>query len=191
MRTQAGFLRRVVQEFGLPASRNLATLKDTLLGYLNDNHKAGKISVLLLDEAQTMVLPNLDLLHLLANHATATEQLLQVVLLGQLNFAKKLEQKPALRSRITGGAYLSPLTLEDSIDMLRHRVSVGGGDFDRIFPQSTHVALYKAGRGIPRDLCVLCRAALINTWGRGNKTVDDTSIEAALTDLNFKDWTSK
>jgi general secretion pathway protein A len=162
MRTQAGFLRKVVEEFGLLPSRNLGTLKDTLLAFLTANHQAGKTSILLIDEAQQTALPNLDLLHLLSNHSTASQQLLQVVLLGQLNFAKKLEQRPALRSRITGGAYLNPLTLEDSVDMLRHRVGVVGGDFERIFPVSTHVALYKAGRGIPRDLCVLCRAAMIN-----------------------------
>ncbi len=191
MRTQAGFLRAVLETFGLPPARNLGILKETLLSFLNETHRAGKTAVLIVDEAQTMALPNLDLLHLLSNHATATEQLLQVVLLGQTNFAKKLEQKPALRSRITGGAYLNPLTLGDSIDMLRHRVSVVGGDFDRIFPPLTHVGLYKASRGVPRDLCVLCRAAMINAWGRGLPAVDDAAIEAALGDMAFKEWPSK
>lgn len=191
MRTQAGFMREIAQQYGLPPSRNLGPLKESVLGFLNQNYRDGRTTVLLIDEAQTMVAPNLDLLHILSNHATASAQLLQVVLLAQLNFAKKLEQKPALRSRITGGAYLSALTLGDSLDMLRHRVSVGGGDFDRIFPPETHVVLYKAARGIPRDLCVLCRAAMLNAWGRGTKQVDEAAIEAALRDLDFKDWTGK
>lgn len=191
MRTQAGFLRAVAQELGLPAARNLSVLKDRVLSHLNENYAAGKTTVLLIDEAQTIAMPNLDLLHLLSNHSTLSAQLLQVVLLGQLNFTKKLEQKPALRSRIASGAYLSALTFEDSIDMLRHRVSVGSGDFGNIFPVSTHLAIYKAARGIPRDLCVLCRSAMINAWGQGKKSVDESAIQAAMKDLDFKNWTSK
>ena len=79
-------------------------------------------------------------------------------------------------------------TLEEAIDLLRHRVAVAGSDFDRIFPDSLHKSLYNATNGVPRDLCVLCDAAMLNAATLGRRTVDEESLQLALTDLSFKGW---
>ncbi|MBV9849948.1 MAG: AAA family ATPase [Armatimonadetes bacterium] len=184
--TPAAFLRVVLASFGQATARNLQDLKDALRLFLVECYQSRKIAVLLLDEAQTISRANLDLLQMLSNEATAKAKLLQIVLFAQDNFQNKLTQKPALRSRITGGAHLDPLTIEDSLEMLRFRASVAGGDFDAMFLPEVHKPLYNAAAGIPRELCVLCDAALVNAFALRRPAVDMACLAAAADDLRFK-----
>ena len=184
--TPAAFLRVVLGSLGVDPTRNLQDLKDRLRLFLIEQYEAGRTVVLMLDEAQTISRANLDLLQVLANEQTQKVKLLQIVLFGQPNFANKLTQKPALRSRITGGANLNPLTYEDAMAMLRYRVSVAGNDFEKLFAVETHKPIYNAGGGIPRELCVLCDAALVNAFALRRPTVDLACVEMAIDDLRFK-----
>jgi general secretion pathway protein A len=184
--TPAAFLRVLLASFGQDTARNVQDLKDILRGFLVDSYQAGKTPVLMIDEAQTISRANLDLLQLLSNEQTQKAKLLQIVMFAQPNFVHKLTQKPALRSRITGGANLNPLTLEDALAMLRYRVSVSGGDFDALFRPETHKPLYNATGGIPRELCILSDAALVNGFALRRKAVDKECVTAAIEDLQFK-----
>jgi general secretion pathway protein A len=187
-RTPAAFLRLVLASLGLPTMRNLLDLKATLRAFFVEQYKAGRTVILLIDEAQTINPTNLDTLQAVSNEQSQTAKLVQVVLLAQPNFEFKLAQKPALRSRIAGGTTLNPLTPDEAIDLLRHRVAVAGSNFDRIFPESLHKSLYNATNGVPRDLCVLCDAAMLNAAAMGRKSVDTETLGQALADLSFKGW---
>lgn len=187
-RTPAAFLRLVLASLGLPTSRNLLDLKATLRAFLVEQYKTDRTVVLLIDEAQTINPTNLDTLQAIANEQSQTAKLVQVVLLAQPNFEFKLAQKPALRSRIAGGTTLNSLTPDEALDLLRHRMSVAGGDFDRVFPEKIHKSLYNATNGVPRDLCILCDSAMFNAATMGRKIVDEMSLNQALNDLSFKGW---
>lgn len=190
-RTEAAFLRLVLASFSQATARNVLDLKAILRGFLVEQYKVGRTVVLMLDEAQTIHASNLDTIQALSNEQTQTAKLIQIVLLAQPNFEHKLTHKPALRSRIAGGTTLNALTLEDAIDLLRHRMEVAGGDFDSIFPAPTHKALYNATNGVPRDLCILCDAAMVNALADGTGVVDDRVLTGALKDLEFKKWGHK
>jgi hypothetical protein len=69
-----------------------------------------------------------------------------------------------------------------------HRVGVAGGDFERIFAPEIHKVLYNATNGVPRDLCVLCDAAMLNALAMNRRTVDGDAVARAFTDLSFKGW---
>jgi general secretion pathway protein A len=182
------FLRLVLASFMQPVLRNLLDLKAALRVFLLEEHQAGRTVILVLDEAQTIHPKNLDTLQALTNEQTQTEKLLQIVLLAQPNFKYKLQQKPALRSRIAGGHTLDGLAPQDALDLLRHRVALAGGDFDGLFAPATHRPLYAATRGIPRDLCILCNAALVAAYSGGSRVVDGAVLENALAGLSFKEW---
>jgi general secretion pathway protein A len=187
-RSPAAFLRLVLASFGIPTTRNLLDLKAAFRSFLVEQYKAGLTVILLVDEAQAIHSANLDTLQAMVNEQTQTAKLLQVVLLAQPNFEFKLAQKPALRSRIAGGTTLNPLTPAEAIDLLRHRMNVAGGDFDRVFPESTHRTLYSATNGVPRDLCVLCDGALLNALALNRRRVDEEILDMALKDMAFKGW---
>jgi type II secretory pathway predicted ATPase ExeA len=187
MRTSAGMLRTITTSFGLPSRYKERDISDELLGFLVQAHKDGKTVVLMVDEAQTIHGPNLTTLHMLSNHQTLKHKLLQIVLFSQPTFTRKLEQVPALRSRITGAAYLNPLSFEDAVEMLRFRMEKAGGSFDTVFPsRELHHMLYQAAGGIPRELCVLANAAMVNAYGMNNSRVCPEDIEAAVADFRFK-----
>jgi general secretion pathway protein A len=187
-RSPAAFMRLVLASFGLQTTRNLLDLKATFRGFLVEQFKARRTVILLIDEAQTIHSANLDTLQAMVNEQTQTAKLLQVVLLAQPNFEFKLAQKRALRSRIAGGTTLNPLTFEDAIRLLRHRMRIAGGDFDRVFPESTHKTLFGATNGVPRDLCVLSDGALLNALAMNRREVDRQALEATLKDMSFKGW---
>jgi general secretion pathway protein A len=184
----AAFLRLVLASFMQPVMRNLVDLKAAVRVFLLEEYRAGRTVILVLDEAQTIHPKNIDTLQAMSNEQTQTQKLLQIVLLAQLNFQYKLQQKPALRSRIAGGHTLDGLTPQDSIDLLRHRIAVAGGDFDRLFLHSTHRTLYATTHGVPRDLCILGNAALVAAFSAGSRQVDDATLAAAIAGLSFKKW---
>ena len=187
MRTSASMLRAVTAAYGLPSRFKEKDINDELLSFLLTAYRAEKTVVLLIDEAQTIPGPNLTTLHMLSNHQTLKHKLLQIVLFSQPTFSRKLEQVPALRSRITGAAYLNPLSFEDAVEMLRFRMETAGGSFDEIFPDAElHHRMYQAAGGVPRDLCVLCNAALLNAYGLGQDCVRPEALEAAISDFRFK-----
>jgi general secretion pathway protein A len=187
-RSPAAFLRNVLASFGIPARRNLLDLKATLRLFLVEEYKKGRTVVLVIDEAQTIYSTNLDTLHAMTNEQTQTQKLIQIILLAQPNFKNKLAQHTAIRSRIAGITTLDPLTWDDSIDLLRHRMSIAGGDFDRVFLPSTHKKLYNATHGVPRDLCILCNAAMVNAFTTGRHAVDDIMLEKTLVEYELKEW---
>ena len=188
--TQAAFLRLVLASFMLPVTRNVQDLKTALSVFLLEEYQAGRTVILVIDEAQTIHPQNLDAIHALTNEQTQTEKLIQILFLAQPNFRYKLAQKPAIASRIAGAHTLDPLTWEDSIDLLRHRMKVAGGDFDAIFADTTHKMLYNATHGVPRDLCILCNAALLNAFSDRSPVVTEAMIADALKDLAFKQFTA-
>ncbi len=187
MRTPAQFLREITAAYGLPTRNRTGDITATLLDFLVEQHRAGKTVVLMIDEAQRIAGPNLHTLHMLSNQETSKHKLLQMVLLSQPNFPNKLEKVPALRSRVTSAAYLDPLSFDDAIDMLRYRMGKVGGSFDTIFAGAdVHHAIYKATGGLPRDLCVLSGAALVNAAGRRLTCVNLEAVDAAIRDFRFK-----
>ena len=77
-------LQRINREFGLPGtSTSQMELVDTLNAHLLAQHQAGRVSVVVVDEAQAFSMDLLEQLRLLSNLETATEKLLRVVLVGQ------------------------------------------------------------------------------------------------------------
>ena len=192
VRTASQFLRLILAHFGAETPHYLSDNWDALRSLLVGNYKDGKTTVVVIDEAQTISAENMETLTHLSNEQTQKHKLVQIVLLAQPNIARKLTYKPALRDRIAHGSVLNPLTFDDAIALLRHRVMVGGGDFDKLFPgEENHRRIYNATKGVPRRLCMLCDNALLNAFALKKKAVDDDAITDALTDLAFKGWKDK
>jgi general secretion pathway protein A len=185
--TQAQFLRLVVSSFGLEASRYAEQNKSLLRALLLDQYEAGKTVVLLIDEAQTISAPNMATLQQFSNEQTSNTKLIQIALLAQPNFDRKLSYQPALNSRIARRGNLDPLIFSDAIDMMRYRVTVAEGDFDTLFPVPLHRPIYNATQGIPRRICILCDNILLNAYARGLSAADEDAVAQSVHDCGFGD----
>src|SRR5207249_1135411 len=117
------------------AKRSKAALLNELEPALHHRRELGMISVLVIDEAQSLPLELLEEIRLLANIETADCKLLPVVLAGQPELAERLNQ-PALRQlkqRIALRCELTPLSLAETASYIAARVRVAGADTARVF----------------------------------------------------------
>ncbi|HEY2344668.1 MAG TPA: AAA family ATPase [Xanthomonadaceae bacterium] len=163
---------------------NLKALVDALNAHLLAAHAGGLRVVLIIDEAQNLSAAALEQVRLLTNLETATQKLLQIILLGQPELRDMLA-RPDLRQlaqRITARYHLDPLDADESEAYLRHRWAVaGGGAFP--FARGAARRLHRHAGGIPRLLNVIAERALLAGYARGERTIGEGLLDQAAKEV--------
>lgn len=164
----------------LPSFQLLEALNNRLL----ELHKAGKKTILIIDESQALPDDCLEAIRLLTNLETEEKKLLQVVLFGQPELDTKLNQLSLrqLKQRITFSYNLTPLNRNEMDIYLFHRLAKAGHTYGSLFNEKAKKLLYQASGGLPRLLNILCHKALLVSYGRGLDVVDKTSAKRAIAD---------
>lgn len=141
--------------------------------YLISEYARGKRTVLIVDEAQNLGSGALEDLRMLTNINADRDQLLQIVLVGQPQLLDLLA-KPELAQiaqRVSVEYHLEPLSLEELVLYIQHRLEVAGGNKD-IFEEAAISAIYYFTGGVPRLVNTLCDYALVHAYAEGKDTVD-------------------
>lgn len=182
-------LASVCDELGIEYNQDkhtLKTLTDKLHSFLLENHARGRKTVLLIDEAQHLDFDVLEQIRLLTNLETNNEKLLQIILIGQPELAQMLA-RPELRQlnqRITARYNLDPLDLDETSAYIQHRMQVAGMSPERVvFTPSVVRGIYKATRGIPRVINVVCDRMLLGAYGRNTSYVDQDMLRLAMREV--------
>lgn len=146
--------------------------------------REGRRVVLCLDEAQAMPIESLEALRLLTNLETEKRKLMQIVMFGQPELDRKLQQEAIrqLNQRITFHYHLGPLTRDDLEFYVSHRLSVAGYTGSRLFDRAAVRALYTASGGIPRIVNILAHKSLMLTYGQGKQQVHARHVQSAAKD---------
>lgn len=152
-------LKRITDACELPRKRSRLDQMQELEAYLVDRYRAGKNTVLLIDEAQLLRGEQFELIRQLTNFESSSAKLVQIVLAGQNNLRAKLRLKKALLSRAVTVMTLDPLTLDETQSMIEHRVRVAGRP-EQLFEPDAIREVYRVSKGVPREIIKLCRAAL-------------------------------
>jgi len=155
--------------------------------FLIQEARKGSTVVLILDEAQHLSAEVLESLRLLSNLETATEKLLQILLVGQPELDATLAD-PALRQvtqRVAVRYRLAGLSDAEVGTFIAHRLRVAGRPRQDVFTADAvrRVALY--ARGIPRLVNVLCDGALLIAYGTGARTVTGPMVDEVAADLGL------
>jgi general secretion pathway protein A len=163
---------------------SLKALVDALNHYLLDAYAQGLRVVLIIDEAQDLSVEALEQVRLLTNLETATQKLLQVLLLGQPELRDVLARDDLrqLAQRITARFHLTPLDEDETDAYVRHRWAVAGGQgfpFSRLAVRSLHAL----SGGVPRLINIIAERALLGGYAHdraqiGEKDVDRAAREA-------------
>ena len=167
--TAPEFLLTICEELGIgvqdEATNSLKDLVDILSHYLLRAHGNGKRVVLVVDEAQNLAPEVLEQVRLLTNLETNTQKLLQIILIGQPELRDLLDRNELrqLAQRITGRYHLCPLTVEETVAYVRHRLRVAGATADIFTPAALREA-HRLARGVPRLINVLCDRALLGAY---------------------------
>ncbi len=178
--------RAVARELGIDLSRlqdqhELHTLINDRLIYLRE---AGKNVVLLIDEAQALSVESLETVRLLTNLETTKTKLLQVVLFGQPELDEKLNQSNLrqLKQRISFSYYLRALTRDELDTYLFYRLAIAGYTQGSLFSKKAKDLLYRASKGIPRVINILCHKALLSSYGGGKQYITKRIMNIAVKD---------
>jgi len=129
--TGAELIATVCDELGIeyPAgTTSIKTLTDLLNRYLLDAHARGQRTVLIIDEAQNLSTEVLEQVRLLTNLETATQKLLQIVLIGQPELRDLLARNELrqLAQRVTARYHLEPISRGETAAYIRHRLQICG-----------------------------------------------------------------
>lgn len=163
-----------------PVRGSLKGLVDRLNTYLLRAYGDGLRVVLIIDEAQNLSFEALEQVRLLTNLETATQKLLQIILLGQPELRETLA-RPELRQltqRITARFHLTPLSADETEDYLRHRLAVAGCQrfpFSRLAVRRVH---QHAG-GVPRLINVIADRALTAGYVGELSQIGEKDVERA------------
>lgn len=151
-------------------------------------HEMGKRVVLLIDEAQALPSESLEALRLLTNLETEKSKLLQVVLFGQPELDELLNQPKLrqLKQRITFSYFLPALNREDLDTYLFHRLSMAGHTMGNLFNKKARDVLFRASKGIPRVVNILCHKALLIAYGKGEHNINHKIMRLAVKDTDLE-----
>jgi type II secretory pathway predicted ATPase ExeA len=164
--TPAEFLMTICEELGLAVPNvyrdSVKELVDALNHRLLSAHAEGRRVVLIVDEAQNLSSEVLEQLRLLTNLETATQKLLQIILIGQPELRTLLGRNDLrqLAQRITGRYHLNPLTRGETAGYVQHRLRVAGaGTNFETFTKNSLAEVHRLAAGIPRVINVICDRA--------------------------------
>src|SRR5436305_9902216 len=179
--TPTQLLRAIAHGLGIEPSRMRADLVEQIHTKLVELYEQHREPVLLIDEAQ--LIPSkatFDEIRLLTNLQLDDQNLLSVLLIGQPELEKRLDgaHYAPLRQRIGLRYRLGPLSLEETIAYIEHRIRVAGGARNP-FPRAAMERIHEMSGGIPRVINTLATTALLDAFGDDAEVVDDGRIAAA------------
>lgn len=177
-------LQLILRDLELPCgSLRRVEMIDTLNEYLLKEAAAGRYVVVIIDEAQHLSPAVLEEVRMLSNLETARGKLIQILLVGQPELGEKLGRPELrqLRQRISLVAELKPLSYEDTVQYIRHRLEVAGRN-DQVFSRRALKRIYRASGGIPRLVNVLCDKALVLGYAAGAEIVKAKLVKEVLQD---------
>ncbi|MEN8176999.1 MAG: AAA family ATPase [Pseudomonadota bacterium] len=167
-----------------PECSSIKVLVDHLNAYLLENHSAGRRTVAIIDEAQNLSYDALEQVRLLTNLETATQKLLQIILVGQPELHSLLEQ-PELRQlaqRITARYHLTPLDPEETQAYVHHRLEVAGYQ-RRLFTNGAMRQMYRLTGGVPRLINVLCGRTMLAAYGKHREVINQRLLRQVAKEL--------
>ena len=143
--------------------------------------------IVVLDEAQNLDFSVLEALRQLSNFETASSKLMQIVLAGQPQLAKRLAlpEQEQLMQRISSFGRLSPLALTETQAYIEHRLATAGYQGPHLFTQGAILNIWDHSRGVPRNINKLCFNAMMLAFAEHAKSIDTRIIEEAARDLDL------
>jgi len=179
-------LRAINVEFGLlTEGRTRAELSDQINQFLLEMKRAERRVLLIIDEAQNLQASTLEEIRLLSNLETSTSKLIQILLFGQPELDEMLDSKALrqLRQRISVRWSLSPLTADEVIEYVRHRLRIAAGGECNLFNERALREVRRRSRGIPRLVNLLADRALLAGYATDAKEIGPDLVNQAAREI--------
>ena len=149
--------------------------------------RAGKRTLLIVDEAQALPVASLEELRMLSNFQAGGHAMLQIVLLGQPEFRDRLHGEDRLeqmRQRVIAIHHLDPMEAHEVSDYIAHRLAVVGWTGRPDFTEDAFDAFYRGSGGVPRRLNLLAGRTMLHAAIGGIDLIDGATVDAVIRDLH-------
>lgn len=165
------------------ANTDITSIVNNIQTKLIESHRQGRRVVAVVDEAQALSDEALEELRLFGNLETGDRKLLQLVLLGQPELDLRLEQHNLrqFRQRITFSAQLRPLSMEETVAYIEHRIKTAGC-LEELFDLKQKKSIWYATKGIPRLINQVCHKSLLLAFSHQKNKVSNHHLFDALHD---------
>jgi general secretion pathway protein A len=183
------FLRNLLLDLGVDDDgSDLVRMQVKLNECLVRETGLGKHFVVVVDEAQNLDEPVLEVVRMLSNFETPREKLMHLILAGQPQLAAKLAspQLKQLRQRVSIIARLKPFNPPETRAYIEHRLAVAGYREEvPLFTDPAFALIAHYSGGIPRNINNICFNALSLGCAVKRKTIHSAVIEEVLADLDL------
>lgn len=140
-----------------------------------------KTVVLLIDEAQKLSDPCLEVLRSLLNYETNEYKTLQVILMAQMELLPRIHQIKNLWDRIALKQLLKPLEEEEVKKMIEFRLQHAGYRGHKpLFTEEALENIFHFTQGYPRKISMLCHDALEYLLMHNKESIDLESIRMII-----------
>jgi general secretion pathway protein A len=193
--TALQFVLTICEELGIFVRDDDATSIKDLVDILNkrllEAHAKGRRVVVIVDEAQNLSPETLEQVRLLTNLETASQKLLQIILIGQPELRDVLARVELrqLAQRITGRYHLDPLSRGETAAYINHRLKVAGANGE-FFSTAALREAHRLSGGVPRIINVICDRALLGAFTQETHRIGPALIRAAASEVYGRPFNS-
>jgi len=178
-------LESILLDFGLEVPAGKPAMLRRLAEFLVSEREAGRLVLLVVDEAQNLGLDALEEVRMLSNLETEKAKLIQIILIGQpdLRDALSRPELEQLRQRVTVSYHLGALDADDTAAYVNHRLARAAIGEPMTFPREVTDLVHARSHGVPRLINVMCDAILLVGYGDERHVVDLALAREAVEEL--------
>jgi general secretion pathway protein A len=187
--TPEQFFEMIAYDFDLPCTRNSKTevlfaLNSMLIQRANQN----QTTVLIVDEAQNLEWEVLEEIRLLGNLETRRGKMLQIILAGQPELDRKLEEREyrQLKQRIALRCHLRPFSASETAQYIASRLARAGMREQTVFPPEVLLEIHRRTQGIPRLINSVCDNLMLTSFAMESRQASVEMIEEVSRDLHLE-----
>ncbi len=178
----------IAHAFGLEVEgHDKASALGMIEQFLQDEARAGRRCLLIVDESQNLEIGALEELRMLSNFQLGSHPLLQTLLLGQPEFRGLLLDSPELeqlRQRVIATHHLEAMQPDEVQPYIEHRMTRSGWTGKPSFDERLFVELHSATAGIPRRINQVLNRLLLLGAVEQRQHIDVAMLAQVLGDLN-------
>ena len=182
-------IEAVMLDFGLEpqTGQSKPHLLHDLAKYLVEQRTAGRLALLIIDEAQNLSVPALEEIRMLSNFETEKSKLIQIVLVGQPNLRDLLARHDLeqLRQRVSVSYHIEPLTADETHAYVNHRLRHASIGPPLTFSSAVTDIVHTHSRGVARTINIIADAVLLYGYGADTRAIDVELANEVVCDLGF------
>ena len=155
--------------------------------FLQDEDRAGRKVLLVVDEAQNLTVGALEELRMLSNFHLGAQPLLQMLLLGQPEFRQLLtewDQLEQLRQRVIATHHLEAMQPDEIEPYVMHRLEHVGYKLCPRFQGDVWRLIHRESRGIPRLVNRIMSRVLMKGAMEQREVIAEDTLRVVLDEIN-------